>query len=148
MRDALLCDEALPDEVCYIRSHAVLVPVIMERFKILARNGTELTKLSESPNFRRSDGVRYTPKFVCLPWFGRANRFFSRCSLSSQARVLLRVVTWPLFPREVGTARLAVTGNQLGCSAFGIEGFAGHVIARHASPPPFRGMERLLPSAR
>ena len=97
MRDALLSDEALPDEVCYIRSHAVLVSVIVELFKILARNGTELTNLSESLNFRRSDGVRSAAKFVRLARFDRALRFRFWCAFGCQPSIILRVTARSLF---------------------------------------------------
>src|SRR6266851_10349586 len=110
MRNALLSDEALPDEVGHIRSHAVLVSVIAELFKILARNGTELTKVSERPNFRRSNGVRPAPKFVCLAQFDTALRFNSRYTFGCQPSIILCVAARPLSPRRVGTVRLAVTG--------------------------------------
>src|ERR1700730_12367536 len=126
MRNALLSDEALPDEVCNIRSHAVLVSVIAELFKILARNGTELTKVSERANFRRSDGVRPAPKFVCLARFDAALRFNSRYTFGCHPSIILSVTTRSLSPRGVGTARWAVTGNRLGCGVSGIEGFTGH----------------------
>src|SRR5882672_5614065 len=148
MRNALLSDEALPDEVCHIRSHAVLVSVIAELFKIPARNGTELTKVSERPNFRRSDGVRPAAKFVCFARFDTALRFNPRYTFRCQPSIILCVTARPLSPRGVGPVRLAVTGNRVGCRVSGIEGFAGQVIARHASPPPLRGLERLLLSAR
>lgn len=148
MRNGLLCDEALPDEVCYIRSHAVLVSVIAELFKIFARHGTEFPKLSERPNFRRSDGVGPAPKVVCLAGFDTALRFNSRYTFGYQPTIILRVAARSLSPRGVGRVRLTVTGRPLGCSVSGIEGFAGHVFARHANQPPLRGMERLLPPAR
>jgi hypothetical protein len=72
--DALLYNETLPDEACYIRSHAVLVTVILELFKILARDGTELANLSETLNFRSPDGIRSAAKFVRLARFDGALR--------------------------------------------------------------------------
>ena len=109
MRNALLSDEALPDEVCHIRSHAVLVSVIAELFKILARNGTELPKLSERPNFRRSDAVGPAPKVVCLARFDTALRFNSRYAFGCQPSIILRVTPRSLSPRRVGAVRLTVT---------------------------------------
>src|SRR5579864_5140043 len=109
MRNDLLSGEALPDKVCQIRSHAVLVPVIAELFKILARNGTELTKVSERPNFRRSDGVGPAPKFVCLARFDTALRFNSQYTFGCQPSIILCVTARSLSPRGVGTARLAGT---------------------------------------
>src|SRR6202140_5731712 len=72
--NALLNNETLPDEACYIRSHAVLVTVVLELFKILARDGTELANLSETLSFRSSDGIRSAAKFVRLPGVDRALR--------------------------------------------------------------------------
>jgi len=71
MRNALLSDEAC-GEVCHIRSHRPR-SVIAELFKFsLETDGTY--QVSERPNFRRSDGVRPAPKFVCFARFDTALR--------------------------------------------------------------------------
>src|SRR5208282_2986880 len=126
VRNALLFDEAVPDEVCYIWSHAVLFSAVVELFKILARNGTELTKLTESLNFRRSDRVRSAAKVVCLARFDMALRFRFWCTLGCYPSIVLRVTARPLPPRGVG--------NRLGSGVSGINRFR-RVIARHASQP-------------
>src|ERR1700680_2825468 len=115
MRNALLSDEALPDEVGHIRSHAVLVPVITELFKILARNSAEFTKLSERPNFRRSDGVGPAPKFVCLARFDTALRFNFRCTFGCQPSIIRHVTARSPSARAIGAVRLTVPGSPLGC---------------------------------
>ena len=123
MWDALLNNETLPDEACYIRSHAALVTVILELFKILARDGTELAKLTESPNFRRSNGVRSTPKVICLARFDRALRYRFWSAFGCQPSIILRVTTRSVFQRGAGATRLAGTGNRLGSGVSGIDGF-------------------------
>ena len=145
--DALLSNETLPDEACYIRPHTVLVTVILELFKILARDGTELANFSEALNFRSSDGIRSAAKFVRLARLDRALRFRFWSAFGCQSSIILRVTVRSLFQRGVRRTRLAGTGNRLGSGVSGIDGFR-RVIARHASPPPLRGMERSLPSAR
>src|ERR1700739_5022545 len=147
MWNCLPSDEPLPEEVCHIRSYAVLVSVIAELLKILDCNGTELPKLGQSLNFGRSDGVGPAPKFVCLAWFDTALRLKSRYTFGCQPSIILRATARALSRRAVGAVRLTATGSPPRCSVSEIEGFARHVIARHASPPPLRGMERLLPSA-
>src|SRR6202795_5074170 len=122
VRDALLSDEALPDEVCYIRSHAVLFSVVPEFFKILGCNGTEFTNLSESPDFRRPDGVRSTATFVRLARFDWALHLRFGCAFECQPSIILCITARSLSPRGVGTVRLAVAGNRLGGRVPGREG--------------------------
>ena len=97
MWDALLNNETLPDEACYIRSHAVLVTVILELFKILARDGTELANLSETLNFRSSDGIRSAAKFVRLARFDRALRIRFWSAFGCLPSIILRVTARSLF---------------------------------------------------
>src|SRR5579862_8077340 len=128
VRDNLLRDEALPDEVGYIRSHAVLVTVILELFKILARDRTELGNISETLNFRSSDGIRSAAKFVRLARFDTAIRFRFWSAFGCQPSIILRVTARSLFQRGGRATRLAGIGNQLGSGVSGIDGFRG-VIA-------------------
>ena len=121
MWDALLNNETLPDEACYIRSHAVHVTVVFEFFKILARDGTELANLSETLNFRSSDGIHSAAKFVRLARLDRALRFFFWWRLGREPSVILRVTARSLFQRGVGAARLADTGNRIGSGVSGID---------------------------